>query len=68
MKDLNGDLVDWWQSETKARYLEKAKCIIDQYGNYTEPMTGLKVRIIVFINILTKLLLFLFFFYLNIKS
>lgn len=41
--DLNGNLVDWWQSKTKAHYLEKAKCIIEQYGNYTEPSTGLKV-------------------------
>lgn len=41
--DLNGNLVDWWKPETKSSYLEKAKCIIDQYGNYTEPSTGLKV-------------------------
>lgn len=41
--DLNGNLVDWWKSETKEHYLEKAKCIIEQYGNYTEPSTGLKV-------------------------
>lgn len=41
--DLNGNLVDWWQSQTKEHYLEKAKCIIEQYANYTEPTTGLKV-------------------------
>lgn len=41
--DLNGNLVDWWQTDTKSQYLEKAKCIIEQYGNYTEPTTGLKV-------------------------
>lgn len=43
--DLNGNLVDWWQSQTKEHYLEKAKCIIEQYGNYSEPTTGLKVCI-----------------------
>lgn len=42
--DLNGNLVDWWKAETKSSYLDKAKCIIHQYGNYTEPTTGLKVR------------------------
>lgn len=44
--DLNGNLVDWWQSQTKEHYLEKARCIIEQYGNYTEPTTGLKVSIL----------------------
>ena len=27
--------MDWWEPESKKRYLEKAQCIIDQYGNYT---------------------------------
>ncbi|KAL7013331.1 hypothetical protein ACKWTF_015335 [Chironomus riparius] len=35
--DLDGNLVDWWQVETKKAYLEKARCIIDQYSNYLEP-------------------------------
>ena len=30
-----GNLVDWWDPESKRRYLEKADCIIEQYGNYT---------------------------------
>jgi len=34
-KDGDGNLVDWWEPETKKKYLEKAQCIIDQYGNYT---------------------------------
>ena len=34
-KDGEGNLVDWWEGETKKKYLEKAQCIIDQYGNYT---------------------------------
>lgn len=42
--DKEGNLVDWWAEETKKRYLEKASCIIKQYGNYTAQEVGLKVR------------------------
>lgn len=41
--DKTGNLVDWWKPDTKTAYLKKATCIIEQYGNYTEPMTMLKV-------------------------
>lgn len=44
--DKSGNLVDWWAEETKKRYLEKASCIIRQYGNYTAEEVGLKVRAI----------------------
>lgn len=43
--DLDGNLVDWWEPDTKKAYLEKASCIIDQYGNYTEPSTSLQVSL-----------------------
>ena len=42
--DLNGNLVDWWQEETKTAFLAKAKCIIEQYGNYTETNVDLKLN------------------------
>uniref|UniRef100_A0A4Y0BJM9 Neprilysin, neutral endopeptidase 2 n=1 Tax=Anopheles funestus TaxID=62324 RepID=A0A4Y0BJM9_ANOFN len=42
--DKNGNLVDWWQSDTKTAYLEKARCIIEQYGNYTEPNVKLNLN------------------------
>jgi predicted metalloendopeptidase len=35
--------VEWWEPDTKKKYLQKAKCIIEQYGNYTEEETGLHV-------------------------
>jgi len=40
-----GNLVDWWESETKKRYLKRAECIIHQYGNYSVKEVGLNVRL-----------------------
>ncbi|XP_039280391.1 neprilysin-2 [Nilaparvata lugens] len=40
----DGNLVDWWQEETKKKYLEKAMCIIHQYGNYTAHKVNLKLN------------------------
>lgn len=42
--DVNGNLVEWWDQETREQFLKKAKCIIEQYGNYTEPITKLKIN------------------------
>ncbi len=32
---FSGNLKNWWEEETQNRFLEKANCIIWQYGNYT---------------------------------
>ncbi|CAI6351505.1 unnamed protein product [Macrosiphum euphorbiae] len=42
--DMNGNMVDWWTEETNKRFLEKEKCFISQYGNYTSHEVGLKVN------------------------
>jgi predicted metalloendopeptidase len=42
--DKDGNLVEWWEPDTKKKYLEKAKCIIEQYGNYTEEETGMHLN------------------------
>ncbi|KAM7362048.1 M13 family metallopeptidase neprilysin 2 isoform 1-T1 [Cochliomyia hominivorax] len=42
--DVDGNLIDWWQPDTQKAYLEKAKCIIEQYGNYTDRQTGLNLN------------------------
>lgn len=39
--DSEGNLENWWANATRDAYLERAECIIYQYGNYTEPLTGL---------------------------
>ena len=41
---LAGNLVDWWEPSTKASYLRKASCIIDQYGSYKIPRLGLSLN------------------------
>lgn len=42
--DANGDLKNWWAPATRAAYLDRAKCIIDQYGRYVEPLTKLNLN------------------------
>ncbi|KAJ8683696.1 hypothetical protein QAD02_019488 [Eretmocerus hayati] len=42
--DKEGNLAEWWEQETKAKYLKKAQCIIDQYSNYTVKEVGLKIN------------------------
>ncbi|XP_023346897.1 neprilysin-2 isoform X3 [Eurytemora carolleeae] len=39
-KDGDGNLVDWWEPQTKKKYLERAQCIIDQYSNFTVEVVG----------------------------
>ena len=38
--DKHGNLLDWWQEETKQKYFDRTKCIISQYGNYSLPELG----------------------------
>ncbi|XP_063988790.1 neprilysin-2 isoform X2 [Diachasmimorpha longicaudata] len=42
--DKEGNLVDWWAPSTKEKYLAKAQCIIDQYGNYSVEEVGLNLN------------------------
>jgi len=39
-----GNLVDWWEPETKRSYLEKTACIVDQYSNYTAKSVGMNLN------------------------
>lgn len=42
--DSDGNLADWWEAGTKKAHMEKARCIIEQYGNFTEPNVKLKLN------------------------
>lgn len=42
--DAKGDLRDWWEKETKDKFIEKTKCIIYQYGNYSVPEVNLNLN------------------------
>ena len=42
IKKIAGNLVDWWEQESKRRFQEKAQCFIDQYGNYTMEVRTVK--------------------------
>lgn len=42
--DYKGDLKEWWLPETRAKFIEKSKCIIYQYGNYTAPEVNLTLN------------------------
>ena len=42
--DSDGNLVDWWQPETTSAFFEKKKCIIEQYGNYTDTSINMNVN------------------------
>lgn len=42
--DLNGDKNNWWSQESDLEFLKRSQCLIHQYGNYTQPVTGQNVN------------------------
>uniref|UniRef100_A0A2P2HZF3 Neprilysin-like n=2 Tax=Hirondellea gigas TaxID=1518452 RepID=A0A2P2HZF3_9CRUS len=42
--DYKGDLKEWWLPETRAKFIEKSKCIIEQYGSYIAPEVNLTLN------------------------
>ena len=42
--DGDGNLKNWWEDATRVEYKKRAECIINQYGNYTEPLSNLKLN------------------------
>ncbi|XP_031331522.1 neprilysin-2-like isoform X2 [Photinus pyralis] len=42
--DKEGCVRNWWSDKTQKAFLEKAQCIIEQYGNYTFPELNLTIN------------------------
>ncbi|KAB0797722.1 hypothetical protein PPYR_08715 [Photinus pyralis] len=42
--NVNGNLEDWWAKDTNDAFLDKAKCIIEQYSNYTDPEVNVPIN------------------------
>uniref|UniRef100_A0A1B6KIH3 Peptidase M13 C-terminal domain-containing protein n=1 Tax=Graphocephala atropunctata TaxID=36148 RepID=A0A1B6KIH3_9HEMI len=42
--DFRGDLNEWWEKESKEKFDEKKKCMIDQYANFKDSQTQLNLN------------------------
>ena len=38
--DKEGNLFNWWDEQTAARYVSKAQCMVEQYSQYSYPHLG----------------------------
>lgn len=45
--DKDGNLKQWWSDSVINRFKDKARCIIEQYNNYTVKEVGLNVRTLI---------------------
>ena len=36
--DKNGNAVDWWEPATKVKFIERTRCLLKQYNNYTHKL------------------------------
>lgn len=39
--DEDGNMGSWWSNETLDTFDETSQCLISQYDNFTDPLTGL---------------------------
>ncbi|XP_031626097.1 neprilysin-2-like [Contarinia nasturtii] len=42
--DLDGNLIDWWEDETEAKFGRKAQCMVEQYSNYVDFDSNLRLN------------------------
>ncbi|BFZ23133.1 hypothetical protein BsWGS_26172 [Bradybaena similaris] len=42
--DKHGNLAQWWSNSSVEQFKGKAKCIVEQYGNFTVPEANLKLN------------------------
>merc|ERR1719384_2682982 len=43
-RNHEGALKDWWAKTTAEKYLERAQCIVEQYGNFTSKQVGMPIN------------------------
>jgi predicted metalloendopeptidase len=52
--DKDGNRIPWWTDPTIEKFIERKKCIIEQYSNFTVPNIDMNVSccfyLIVFVN------------------
>ena len=41
---MDGLMDNWWDEETKTQFDEKVRCIVEQYGNLTNPVLNSTVK------------------------
>lgn len=46
--DLHGKQFNWWTNATLTKFLDKAKCIQEQYGRIHDPVADKNVSILLF--------------------
>lgn len=42
--DAHGNFMNWWTNETKKMFEDKFACFVNQYGNFTDSLSGLNVN------------------------
>ncbi|CAJ0606418.1 unnamed protein product [Cylicocyclus nassatus] len=42
--DAVGNLREWWHADSRKKFVDRAQCIISQYGNIEVPETGLNIN------------------------
>lgn len=42
--DGEGNHKNWWKNETKQIFKEKFQCLINQYNNFSDPISGLNLN------------------------
>ncbi|XP_077533323.1 neprilysin-1-like [Haemaphysalis longicornis] len=43
--DEHGKLVEWWSRETHRKFITGARCLSEQYDQFNNPITGLKLSV-----------------------
>ena len=38
--DKNGDMAEWWDEQTKEKFVKRSECMVEQYSNYTVAGVG----------------------------